>query len=270
MPHPEHPTPPALPSLDQLASAARSALAGLEREGLPDTKGALETYIDAIEARLAIPHPAPQRLDTAPVRGLVARFGTPAERQEQGATVQALVAEAEALADAFDFQAARADLATRTLADIVANLKNKLTSGSREVATAIATSDGGPFYERFKRLEEAGRRCLKTIEAARGRGEAVDEIARNLLRKTLLLNPTADGELDVPTSFREQAVAVDYTNWRGERGTRRIVPWRVFWGANDWHPEPGWLLEAFDVEKHAPRTFALESVHAWHPPAAAE
>ncbi|MFK4706133.1 putative DNA-binding transcriptional regulator YafY [Roseateles asaccharophilus] len=59
------------------------------------------------------------------------------------------------------------------------------------------------------------------------------------------------------------AVRIDYTNFRGERGIRRIVPLEVLHGSNDFHPEPQWLLRAFDVEKNAERTFAMRDIHAF-------
>ena len=58
-------------------------------------------------------------------------------------------------------------------------------------------------------------------------------------------------------------VTIDYTNWRGERSLRRVAPRRFFYGTSEWHPEPQWLMEAFDLERAAVRTFALAGVHSW-------
>lgn len=63
----------------------------------------------------------------------------------------------------------------------------------------------------------------------------------------------------------ELVVLLDYTNYRGERGTRRVVPQRVWFGATSWHPQDGWLLEAYDVEKQAQRDFALSCIHSMTP-----
>lgn len=63
----------------------------------------------------------------------------------------------------------------------------------------------------------------------------------------------------------KQVVEIDYTNWRGERSKRRIVPFRVVWENNEWHPETQWLLEALDVDKQEHRTFALANVHSLTP-----
>lgn len=50
---------------------------------------------------------------------------------------------------------------------------------------------------------------------------------------------------------------IRYRNYRGEVATRRIIPLRIYWGSNEWHPEPQWLIEAHDLDKKAIRTFAL-------------
>lgn len=55
-----------------------------------------------------------------------------------------------------------------------------------------------------------------------------------------------------------------YTNWRGETSERTIQPKYVWFGSTEWHPEPQWLLTAFDLEKNAHRDFALKDFG--HPP----
>jgi predicted DNA-binding transcriptional regulator YafY len=62
----------------------------------------------------------------------------------------------------------------------------------------------------------------------------------------------------------ERSVQIDYTNYRGERGFRRIYPLRLIYGSNEFHPEPQWMIEAFDVDRGIPRTFALEDIHEWN------
>jgi predicted DNA-binding transcriptional regulator YafY len=61
----------------------------------------------------------------------------------------------------------------------------------------------------------------------------------------------------------ELMVEIDYTNWRGERSTRRVVPVRLRFGANEWHWEPQWLLDAWDTGKGAARTLAVAGIHSW-------
>lgn len=59
-------------------------------------------------------------------------------------------------------------------------------------------------------------------------------------------------------------IKIVYTNYKGETALRRIVPKTIFFGSNEWHKEPQWLLEAFDAEKEAIRTFALKDIRCWY------
>ncbi len=63
---------------------------------------------------------------------------------------------------------------------------------------------------------------------------------------------------DVP-----QVVAIIYMNHRGETATRHILPQKIWFGSTQWHPEPQWLLEAFDVGKQAMRSFAMRDISHW-------
>lgn len=57
---------------------------------------------------------------------------------------------------------------------------------------------------------------------------------------------------------RVRSISVVYRNHRGDVANRRIRPFRVRYGETQWHPRPQWLLECWDVEKNAARTFALK------------
>jgi len=57
-----------------------------------------------------------------------------------------------------------------------------------------------------------------------------------------------------------QPLTIQYTNWKGDTRERRILPKAVRFGATKWHPEPQFLLRAFDVEKNAEREFALKDI----------
>lgn len=59
------------------------------------------------------------------------------------------------------------------------------------------------------------------------------------------------------------AVTILYRNWRGEVSRRRILPRFIRYGATEWHPEPQYVLEAFDLDKGADRSFALADVLRW-------
>jgi hypothetical protein len=49
-----------------------------------------------------------------------------------------------------------------------------------------------------------------------------------------------------------RAIEIDYGHCR-----RTIIPVRLFWGTNEFHTEPQWLMEAWDVDLGATKVFAL-------------
>lgn len=61
----------------------------------------------------------------------------------------------------------------------------------------------------------------------------------------------------------EALVDVDYTNWRGERRTRTIIPVSIRFGSTAWHTVPQWLLSAVDIEDGRTKEFAMASMHEW-------
>lgn len=52
-----------------------------------------------------------------------------------------------------------------------------------------------------------------------------------------------------------------YTNWHNETAVRRFDTRKVFFGVSPWHPEPQWLIEVYDEDKTAMRTYALSKLH---------
>jgi predicted DNA-binding transcriptional regulator YafY len=73
-------------------------------------------------------------------------------------------------------------------------------------------------------------------------------------------DPLALAAISDPTT-----IVIDYTNYRGERARRRVLPNRLWFGAADWHPEPQWILDAWDIEKGVIRSFAMRDIHSWEP-----
>jgi len=59
----------------------------------------------------------------------------------------------------------------------------------------------------------------------------------------------------------EQAVRIVYTNYKGETSERTIIPRRMWLGETQWHPGTQWLLDAFDLDKQADRSFAVRDIH---------
>lgn len=62
-----------------------------------------------------------------------------------------------------------------------------------------------------------------------------------------------------------QAVCIKYKNHRGEIADRNIYPMSIEFKAAEWHPEPQWLLEAWDIDKSAERSFAVKDIIKWTP-----
>lgn len=58
-------------------------------------------------------------------------------------------------------------------------------------------------------------------------------------------------------------VIIDYTNHRGERAERRVLPVGIVYNATKWHTSYQWLLLAKDLDKDAMRDFALSDIHSW-------
>jgi hypothetical protein len=75
------------------------------------------------------------------------------------------------------------------------------------------------------------------------------------------MSEMADYHLVVPITFH-RVVWIDYTNWKGERRIRRVLPERIMWGSDPYHTKPQFLLSAQDPEKGT-RTFAMKDIHAW-------
>lgn len=58
-----------------------------------------------------------------------------------------------------------------------------------------------------------------------------------------------------------RAVEMSYQNYRHEIRQRVVTPiGPLYWGSNEWHSEPQWLLDVFDHELQQPRTFALRGI----------
>lgn len=55
-------------------------------------------------------------------------------------------------------------------------------------------------------------------------------------------------------------ITVIYTNHRGITTSRTIRPLSAYYGKSQWHPEPQWLMDAWDEERGAVRSFALKDM----------
>lgn len=61
------------------------------------------------------------------------------------------------------------------------------------------------------------------------------------------------------------AVKIDYTNWRGERRVRRVLPLNFNYRASEWHNGEQWIMTAHDIEIDEQREFAMSGIHSWEP-----
>jgi hypothetical protein len=51
-----------------------------------------------------------------------------------------------------------------------------------------------------------------------------------------------------------------YTNHRGEKAARRVIPLGWWFGATDFHPEPQWYFKAWCFDRQAVRDFDMRRV----------
>lgn len=68
---------------------------------------------------------------------------------------------------------------------------------------------------------------------------------------------------EIAQSAQENPIKVRYTNYRGQTAIRTIIPIRFLFGSTEHHPNEQWLVEVWDIEKGAPRTYALKDISQW-------
>lgn len=52
---------------------------------------------------------------------------------------------------------------------------------------------------------------------------------------------------------KAEPIEARYTNYKGETAIRRFLPYKVYLGANEWHPQQQVLIDAVDCEKNGIR-----------------
>lgn len=63
-----------------------------------------------------------------------------------------------------------------------------------------------------------------------------------------------------------EEVCFEYTNYRGVRATRTVKPIQIWFGMNEYHPHPQWILTALDMERGVERHFAMRDITNWRLP----
>lgn len=67
--------------------------------------------------------------------------------------------------------------------------------------------------------------------------------------------------MNVPPSSTLSYIVCTYTNWKGETQERKLRPMEVRFGTCEpWHPEPQWLMYAYDMDKKICREFAMNKM----------
>lgn len=78
-------------------------------------------------------------------------------------------------------------------------------------------------------------------------------------------------ELEQEKLDKERAIGevlLDYTNYRGERRRRYVLPVALLWypDGTEWHKGPQWVLQAKDLEDGGKiKGFAMSNIHSWQP-----
>jgi predicted DNA-binding transcriptional regulator YafY len=61
----------------------------------------------------------------------------------------------------------------------------------------------------------------------------------------------------------DKAARIDYTNYKGERSIRHVVPCSIWHGSTEYHADAQWYMMAWDTEKKVYRNFAIKGIHSW-------
>ena len=62
-------------------------------------------------------------------------------------------------------------------------------------------------------------------------------------------------------------IAIDYTNYKGERSMRVVIPIDFWYGTSEFHKGEQWFMCASDVMRQSVhRHFAMKDIHGWHAP----
>ncbi len=75
--------------------------------------------------------------------------------------------------------------------------------------------------------------------------------------------PPEFGPREQPAAGPDPPLVFRYRNHAGEVAVRRVVPYRLWYGSTEWHPQPQWLLAACDLDRQAIRDFALSDILSW-------
>jgi len=86
------------------------------------------------------------------------------------------------------------------------------------------------------------------------------------LKKYFEDKKSAEGLIQSVTGIDYCRVSIDYTNYRGKRKQYEILPEKIYFGSNEYHTEPQWLMNAkvYDGDEIKERNFAMRDIHSWN------
>lgn len=61
----------------------------------------------------------------------------------------------------------------------------------------------------------------------------------------------------------DEPLTITFTDSTGVERERCVIPQRVWFGSTEWHPDAQWLLDAYDMDRHAVRSFELARVRGF-------
>jgi predicted DNA-binding transcriptional regulator YafY len=70
----------------------------------------------------------------------------------------------------------------------------------------------------------------------------------------------AAAEVAPPPLEQAKVVSFHYTNWEGRSEDRTVMPIQIYFGSNEYHKEPQWILLAMDAKRLVLRTFTLKDI----------
>ena len=80
--------------------------------------------------------------------------------------------------------------------------------------------------------------------------KVAEDIIATLAGRTVVRTPRG--------SLPGEPIEVVYSNHREEKMERIITPLKVYWGHTEWHPQDQWLMDVYDHDRSALRTYALK------------
>jgi hypothetical protein len=116
----------------------------------------------------------------------------------------------------------------------------------------VENEHGTPLFQMFCIAKPATRAQIEQLQT-QGRmtpGVRVGERGKGGEPDHLTTRP--------PLGAPGHRLALIYTNHRGETRRREVIPVAIYWGESKHHPHRQWLMECWDIEKRAERTYALK------------